>query len=137
MVFHHYIITLILDNQWFFFLFSGDIYLSLYISFFRYMYLLRSIWDFCNFIRGFTTNQITNCFCYFWIALFELVSSASVANCLVWSTSFWLYLPYFFTNVFAQIFSKRQKYIAFYKYLIFRFVFYSLPFFLFFTLINN
>ena len=29
----------------------------------------------------------------FWIALFEAVLKASVADCLAWSRSFWLYLP--------------------------------------------
>ena len=51
-----------------------------------------------------------------WSALSEVVLSASVANCLAWWGSFWLYLLfrlflYFSTylNVFGHILSKRQK----------------------------
>ena len=36
----------------------------------------------------------------FWIALFEAVLSALVADCLTWPRSFWLYLPLKFLPIF-------------------------------------
>ena len=43
----------------------------------------------------------------FWNALFEAVLSASVADCLAWSRSFWLYslrkfFPYIFINIVSH-----------------------------------
>ena len=40
----------------------------------------------------------------FWIALFEAVLSASVADCLAWSRSFWFYLLLKFLLIFLPIF---------------------------------
>ena len=40
----------------------------------------------------------------FWILLFEVVLSASVANYLAWSRRFWLYLPLKFFLLFLPIF---------------------------------
>ena len=47
----------------------------------------------------------------FWIALFEALLSASVADCLAWSRT------YVFAFISTQISRKRKKSIAFYKYL--------------------
>ena len=64
----------------------------------------------------------------FWIALFETVLIASVADCLPWSRSFWcaakipglgvlLKLPlnyiYIFANIFAHRFSKSRYSLLF------------------------
>ena len=65
------------------------------------------------------------------------------ANCLPWSGSYRLYLPLKFllilTNGFTHTYSKRQKSISFYKYLIFRLNWIARQFllFLFYTLNNN
>ena len=81
---------------------SGDIYLSLGISFIMlicnciWIILLWSFWCFCNFVRDFITNWITN-------ALFEAVSCASV-HFLAWSRSFWLYLLLKFLFICLPIF---------------------------------
>ena len=40
----------------------------------------------------------------FLMAFFEVVLSASVAHCLAWSISFWLYLPFKFFLYFYQSF---------------------------------
>ena len=57
----------------------------------------------------------------FWIALFQAVLIGSIADCLAWLISFWLYLLLkflliFFTNISTHLLNKRQKSIAFYKY---------------------
>ena len=65
------------------------------------------------------------------------------ANCLAWSGSYRLYLPLkfllIFTNGFTHTYSKRQKSISFYKYLIFRLNWIARQFllFLFYALNNN
>ena len=56
----------------------------------------------------------------FWIALFEAVLSASVADCLAKLKSFFnvftgYVFTYIFTNIFSHICSKRQISITFYK----------------------
>ena len=131
LIFHYCAITLISDHQQFS-VFLLEILISIlfiYNSF--WIVLLWRFWDFCNFtvvsyrVIDFITNQITSCFCCFWITLFELVLSASVADCLAWSRSFLAkftseVFTYIFTNIFTYVFSKRQKSITFYKYLICR-----------------
>ena len=56
--------------------------------------------DFCNFICKF----VSSCFCCFQIVLLEAVLSASVADCLTWSRSPWLYLLLKFLLMFLPIF---------------------------------
>ena len=48
-------------------------------------------------------------FAVFWIAYFETVLSASVANCLTWSKSFWLYLLPKFVLIVLHIFLLKDK----------------------------
>ena len=51
----------------------------------------------------------------FWIAVFEAVLNASVADCSAWSRSFYMItqvFTYIFTNIFTHIFNKRQKFMT-------------------------
>ena len=97
---------------------SGNIY------FFRYFFIIlicNCLWiivlwiflNFCDFISNFITNQITSCFCCFWITFSELFLNASAADCLVWSRSFWLYLLLeillIFLPIFYLYFSQKTK----------------------------
>ena len=55
---------------------------------------------------------------FFWIALYKTVLSATVAHCLAWSRSFWLYLLLiillmFLPMLLIMFFIKRQKFITF------------------------
>ena len=85
---------------------------NIYIHFFRYLFIMlicNGLWItllciFWNSISNLITNQITSFLCYFWVTLFEVVLSASVANCLVWSKSFWKYLPLTFLLILLKIF---------------------------------
>ena len=45
----------------------------------------------------------------FWIALFEAVLNASVADCLAWSKGNWLYLPLKFLLTFYVYFKQKTK----------------------------
>ena len=105
----------------------------MHIYFHFIMLVCNSFWiillwvcsNFCNFVSNFITNQITSCFLCFLNCFFETVLNASVADCLAWSRSFWLYLPLEFSLIFLpiffiHIFSNRQKSIAIYKYFISR-----------------
>ena len=86
-----------------------------YISFIRYFFIM--------FICFSIVSQLLSCKCFetkvillldllpmkvpvastvFWIALFEVVLSVSVAVCLAWSRSFWLYLPLSFDLYFYK-----------------------------------
>ena len=113
MLFHYYIAILILDYQYInlrlsiiFGLSSEDIYLSLSISssFVPELY--------CG--EVFETLVILSAILFpikspvasavFWIAVFEAVLSASVAACLAWSRSSWLYLLSKFYLYFYQYF---------------------------------
>ena len=153
MLFHYAIIT-DLRLLIIFCLFSWDIYLSLSIFFIIlncnsfWIILLCILWTPLNFISNFMTNQTNSCFYCFFELIFSKQFYASVADCLGRSRSFWsitnipgLHLPLkllnasFFTNIFTHIFSKRQKSLAFYKYLISRLNWISrLVIFLYFTL---
>ena len=108
---------------------SGDTYLSSGI----YLLLLTVSEIFCNEFLGFFVNLLAILlplkspitFAVFWIALFEaVVLSASAADYVAWSRSFWLYLlfmfllillPMFFA-IFFFFFIKRQISVTFYKY---------------------
>ena len=104
-------------------LFSGDIYLSLGLYFYTFLYffiilicnclwtiLLWILWNFFYFIGNCITNQITSCFCFFLITLFQAVLNASVADCLAWSRVFWLYLPLkFFLYVYQYFYPYFQQ----------------------------
>ena len=61
----------------------------------------------------------------FYAALFELVLNANVADYLIWSKSFWMYLPLKFLLILLPIFFdhnfSKRKIITLYKYSIFRF----------------
>ena len=116
MIVHYYTIILILHYQKFSVFFLG------YTSFSRYFsincniffFICSSFRDFCKRVSNFFTNQITNFPAVFWIALFEEVLNASVAECLAWSIIFWLYLslqvlPIYYYQYFYSFFSKRQK----------------------------
>ena len=105
---------------------SGD------ISFIRYFFIMFvcncfwiilswTFWDFRSSISNFVTSQIFSCFCLFLNECFWR-SFESVADCLPWSRSFWLYLqlPIFLSIFLLTIFAKRQKPTAFYKYSISR-----------------
>ena len=96
-----------------------------YKSFYRYLYFtFNHFWSilwlfFDNFINDFITNQIISCFCCFfncsfWSSfkcicgwLFSIIGVSGYIYCLS--------LCLFVTNVFAHIFSKRQKSITFFK----------------------
>ena len=88
---------------------SEDIYLS--FRFFLSKHVFYLLW---------TASEL------FYGELFETFLSTSVANCLTWSKSSWLYIfmayvfTYIFTNIVSHTLSKRQTSIAFYKYYISR-----------------
>ena len=63
------------------------------------------------------SNQIASA--VFWINLFEVALSVSVADCLAWWKPFLLYLLLTVTEIFTHIFSKRQKLISFQKYMVY------------------
>ena len=92
-----------------FYLSSGDLYLSLDISLscsfiiFFWIILQWTLSDFRNSISSFITNQITICFHCFLNYFFEVVLSATVADCLAWSRRLWLYLPLNFWLIFLPI----------------------------------
>ena len=79
---------------------------------------------FCGeyFKYNFITNKITSCFCGFLNYSFDLVLSASAADFLGWSKSFWLYFPLTFLSIFLPMFLiKEYNPIFFHKYSISRF----------------
>ena len=98
-----FLIAVILDNN------LKDIYLSFRFFLSKHVFYLLS-----------TASEL---FCG---ELFETFLSTSVANCLTWSKSSWLYIfmayvfTYIFTNIVSHTLSKRQTSIAFYKYCISR-----------------
>ena len=101
---------------------SGDIS---YIRYFVIMFVCNcfciilwwTFWDFRSSVSNFVTSQIFSCF---WLFLDKSFwrSFESVADCLSWSRSFWIYLqlPIFLPILLLTIFAKRQKPTAFYKY---------------------
>ena len=116
---YHNCITEILDHQWFAAFFgyiSFWIYMCIYcyssinssISYFTFKALQTvlsgSSWDFFSFISNFITNEIISYFCCFVIYFLEVVLFASVANCLWWLQSFWLYLLLKFLLAFLPVF---------------------------------
>ena len=108
-----YSIIILLINRWSSIIFclpSGDIYLSLGVflpcSFVTVSELFRCE-DFEVFVilsAVLLPIKSSAASAFFWIALFEAVLSASVADCLAWSRSFWLYLPLKFFLIFLPIF---------------------------------
>ena len=111
-------------------LFSGDIYLSFGISISKscifcftfncfWTILWWGFWDFSDFSEILLSTKSPVASAVFWIALFEVVLSASVVDFLAWLGCFWvltcLSFYLYFLYVFAHIFSKRQQSITFYK----------------------
>ena len=106
---------------------SGDVYLSLDIS---SSFVTVSEYSVLKFSRRLQLSQQIYCqsnhqllLPCFKLLFFEAVLSGSATDCLARSRSCWLYLPHTFspktfTNIFVHIFSKRQKPIIFYMYLI-------------------
>ena len=133
----YYYINLI--SSTIFYLFSEDIHLSLSISSFVFELFGGEVLE--TFVILSATlfpikPPVPSAF--FWIVLFEAISSASVADFLAWSRSFWLYLLLKFLFMFlTYISSKRQKSIVFYKYSISWLNLAAYHFFICCTLINN
>ena len=98
-----------------FFVFLLDIYIFFFRNLFImlicnrfWVFLLWSFWGFCNFIIDFITNNISKSTqflnCSFWDSL-----RASVADYLLWSINFWLYILLIFLPIFLPIFWAKGK----------------------------
>ena len=86
--------------------FSGDIYLSLSISsWFVTQLFCTAVLEALVILSAISfPSKSPVASAVFWIALFEAVLSASVADYLTWSRSFWLYLLVKILLVFLLIF---------------------------------
>ena len=85
----------------------GDMYLSFLSCLFATaseLFCCEFFETFVIFFSNFITNQITSYFCCFLNYSFWTSLSTSAADCLVWSRSFWLYLPSKFLLTFLPIF---------------------------------
>ena len=128
----YYYITLI-NN---FLSFSGDIYLfCISVSLSTVSQVFCGVF-FGNFFRNFLTNQISSHSCCFYNCPFWRFFKCICGWLFSMIKNFWLHLlfkfflilpyimlniifPYIiFTNVFTHTFSKKQKFVTFYKYLI-------------------
>ena len=88
-------------------LFSGDIYIFLQVYLFCLKPLLKYFCAFGTFVillAFLLPIKSPVASAVFWIAFFEAVSSAYVADCLAWSRNFWLYLLLKFLIIFWLIF---------------------------------
>ena len=107
LIIHYYIIILIWIRQYFS-VFLLEIYIFLLIFPFHFPLSLKypvvNFLDFCNFIINFITNQLPFVSDFFWIAVSEVVLSASVIDFLAWSRRLWLYLLIKFLLLFYQCF---------------------------------
>ena len=85
-------------------------YFALLLFFSKYFfqvflnYSVETLLRLCNFVSNFITNQIVSCFCCCLNCFPEAIFSASVADCLAWSRSFWLYLLFKLLLIFFQWF---------------------------------
>ena len=89
-----YTIILILDHQYFYVFFSGDIHLSLGISLscsfvtVSELFSNKLLENFVILLVILLPIQSTLDSAVFWINFFEVVLTASVADCLAWSRNF-------------------------------------------------